>query len=132
MCIRDRRHAIEQRLVDGGLLAGLSDARLVKTLNRLHARPEGRWTLHAMASAAGMSRARFAAHFTQVVGTSPGEYLTSWRLGLARSLMRKGLSVKEVADRVGYGSASAFGRAFAQRTGATPRAWRARAEAGPE
>lgn len=124
------RHAIEQRLVDGGLLAGLADARLVKTLNRIHARPEANWTLHSMASAAGMSRARFAAHFTQVVGTPPGDYLTHWRLGLARSLMRKGLSIKEVAGKVGYGSASAFGRVFTQRTGATPSQWRAGAQAG--
>ena len=121
------RYAIEQRLVDGGLMAGLSDPRLHKALSAVHADPARPWTLEAMAAAAGMSRARFAAHFALRVGVPPGEYLTGWRLGLARSMLRRGLPVKQVAVEVGYANASAFGRVFAQRLGqhadrlATPR-----------
>ena len=37
-----------------------------------------------------MSRARFAAHFTRTVGVPPGDYLTGWRLGLARTLAAQG------------------------------------------
>jgi len=80
-------------------------------------------------SVAGMSRARFAAHFVRHVGTPPGEYLTTWRLGLARSLLRKGLSVKQVAAEVGYANASALGRVFTHKLGASPMAWQARAGA---
>ena len=124
------RHAIEQRLVDAGLMAGLADPRLNKALSAVHAEPARPWTLHAMATVAGMSRARFAAHFARHVGTPPGEYLTTWRLGLARSLLRKGLSVKQVAAEVGYANASALGRAFTHKLGASPAAWQARAGAG--
>lgn len=120
------RHAIEHRLVDEGLLAGLADPRLNKTLSALHAEPAKAWTLEAMAAVAGMSRARFAVHFARHVGVPPGEYLTSWRLGLARSLLRKGLSVKQVAAEVGYANASALGRVFSQKLGASPTAWQAR------
>lgn len=117
------RHAMAEQWVDVGLMAGLGDARLARALSAVHAEPARSWTLEAMASVAGMSRARFAAHFAHTVGTPPGDYLTSWRLGLARRLLRRGLAVKQVAAEVGYASPGAFGRVFLQRVGATPRDW---------
>ncbi len=117
------RHAMAERLVDAGIMAGLSDARLAKAISALHAAPARAWTLEAMASVAGMSRARFAAHFAHTVGVPPGDYLTGWRLGLARRLLRRGLAVKQVAADVGYASPGAFGRVFLQRVGTTPREW---------
>lgn len=120
------RHAIEQRLVDQGLLAGLADARLHKALAAVHAEPARAWTLDTMAAQAGMSRARFAARFVQHVGLPPGEYLTGWRMGLARKLLRRGLPVKQVAAEVGYASASALGRVFTRREGHSPLAWQRR------
>jgi AraC-like DNA-binding protein len=117
------RHAMAERLVDAGVMAGLADSRLAKAINALHAAPANAWTLETMASVAGMSRARFAAHFARTVGVPPGDYLTGWRLGLARRLLRRGLTVKQVAAEVGYTSPGAFGRAFLQRVGTTPREW---------
>lgn len=126
LLIQVLRHAIEERLVDGGLMAGLADPRLHKALAAVHAEPSRAWTLAAMAAEAGMSRARFAAHFARCVGMPPGEYLTGWRLGLARTLLRRGVAVKQVAADVGYANASALGRAFTQRVGTPPGAWAAR------
>lgn len=117
------RHALAYQLVDGGVMAGLADPRLAKTISALHADPARTWNLDAMAGLAGMSRARFAAHFTRTVGIPPGDYLTGWRLGLARTLLRKGLAVKQVAAEVGYASPGAFGRIFLQRIGSTPTHW---------
>ena len=117
------RHALAHHLVDGGVMAGLADPRLAKTISALHADPARAWNLEAMAGLAGMSRARFAAHFTRTVGIPPGDYLTGWRLGLARTLLRKGLAVKQVAAEVGYASPGAFGRVFLQRIGSTPTHW---------
>ncbi len=117
------RHAMAHRLVDGGVMAGLADARLSKAITALHADPARAWNLDAMAGLAGMSRARFAAHFTRTVGIPPGDYLTGWRMGLARTLLRKGLAVKQVAVEVGYTSPGAFGRVFLQRIGSTPTRW---------
>ena len=117
------RHAIAHRLVDGGVMAGLADVRLAKAIIALHAKPAQAWNLDGMAALAGMSRARFSAHFTRTVGVPPGDYLTGWRLGLARTLLRRGLPVKQVAADVGYASPSAFGRVFLQRVGATPTDW---------
>lgn len=122
------RHAMATGLVDAGVMAGLADPRLAKALSALHAEPGRAWTLESMAAVAGMSRARFAAHFAQTVGMPPGDYLTGWRLGLARRLLRRGLALKQVAAEVGYGSAGAFGRAFQQRVGQTPRDWQRKAQ----
>ncbi len=126
LLIQVLRYAIEQRLVDGGLMAGLADPRLHKALSAVHAEPARAWTLESMAAEAGMSRARFAAHFAQLVGTPPGEYLIGWRLGLARAMLRRGLPVKQVAAEVGYANASALGRIFSQRLGSSPTVWQLR------
>lgn len=123
LLIQVLRYAIEQHLVDGGLMAGLADPRLHRALAAVHAEPARAWTLSSMAAVAGMSRARFAVHFASRVGVPPGEYLTGWRLGLARALLRRGLPVKQVASDVGYANASALGRVFARRVGSSPGAW---------
>ena len=114
---------IDRSLANSGMLAGLADARLSKALVALHDKPGRDWHLEDLAARAGMSRARFAARFKQVVGIAPGEYLTRWRISLAQHLLQQGWPVKEVAGEVGYASPAALGRVFATRTGATPKAW---------
>lgn len=48
-------------------------------------------------------------------------YLLTWRMALAKNLLRSSrLSVADVAERVGYRSASAFSIAFTRFTGQTP------------
>jgi len=117
------RFAIEQRIVDGGLLAGLADSRLALALNAIHAQPARPWTLDALAKTAGMSRSRFAARFTGVVGLPAGEYLTLWRLNLAKPMLRRGRPVKQVAVELGYAGAATFARAFLQTVGVSPAVW---------
>jgi AraC-like DNA-binding protein len=68
-----------------------------------------------------MSRTRFAAHFRAVVGRTPIDYLTLWRMTIARQLLAKGKPVKAVATQVGYESPAAFSRVFARLTGQAPR-----------
>jgi AraC-like DNA-binding protein len=117
------RHLMDRKLVSYGVLAGLADPRLMKAINAMHEEPARSWTLADLAAVAGMSRARFALHFRQTVGQTPGNYLAEWRIGLAQSLLRKGKSVKVVADQVGYESASALARAFTSRIRLAPSAW---------
>jgi len=117
------RDLMDQKRLRIGLLAGLAEPRLEKALNAIHADPAHNWSLEEMASAAGMSRARFATTFHRVVGMTPGNYVGEWRLSMAQSLLRKGKAVQLVADRIGYGSASALSRAFRARTGLSPSEW---------
>src|ERR1700756_2401736 len=84
------RSAMKHKLFDGGLLSGLSDSRLGSAIDAIHQHPETSWSLEQLAQQAGMSRARFAAHFLQVVGSTPFDYLTTWRLGVAQTMLLKG------------------------------------------
>lgn len=106
-----------------GLLAGLSDPKLARTLTAMHQRPGAHWSLAGMADVAGMSRSAFAQAFKQHVGHTPVEYLTQWRVTIAQSLLRSGASVKTASTQLGYSSASALSRAFTQTVGVSPRAW---------
>ncbi len=119
------RHAMAERLVDAGILAGLADPRLARAITAIHDKPAHPWSLEALAREAGMSRARFAANFRATTGITPIDYLTDWRVGVARSLLRKGMPLKRVALEVGYASPTTFARAFSQRTGKTPGQWAA-------
>jgi AraC-like DNA-binding protein len=121
------RSAMDARLVDSGVLLGLSDSRLSGAIGAMHKHPETSWTLEELAQAAGMSRARFAVHFRQIVGMTPFDYLTNWRLGVAQTMLRKGSSLKLIAPAVGYANATALTRVFTQKLGVSPSEWLARA-----
>lgn len=123
LIIKLLRYGMSQGLIHGGALAGLLDPRLSKALMAMHENPALSWSIAEMAAAAGMSRARFAAHFTAVVGESPADYLTGWRVLSAQHLMQRGMQMKQVCVEVGYGSSSAFTRAFARKVGASPSDW---------
>lgn len=126
LVIKLLRYGLAQGEVHGGALAGLLDARLGKALMAIHEQPAQAWSISDMAAMAGMSRARFAAHFATVVGESPGDYLASWRVMLSQQLMRRGMPLKQICVEVGYGSSSAFNRAFARKTGCSPSDWLSR------
>ena len=104
-----------------GLLAGLGHPALSRALTRIHEDPGGAWTLERLADEAGMSRSVFAETFRRVVGLTPGDYLTRWRLSLARALLQAGRPVKVVARQVGYASPAAFSRAFSRQFGSPAR-----------
>lgn len=113
----------EQAGIDTGLLMGLGDDRLARTLTALHEQPGAAWSLERMAELAGMSRSAFAARFKLVVGETPADYLTGWRLSIAESRLKSGKSVKNISDELGYANASALSRVFIQKRGLSPRDW---------
>src|SRR5258708_32193683 len=96
------RSAMNTHLIDSGVLMGLSESRLGKAIAGMHQHPETSWSLEQLAQRAGMSRARFAAYFRQVVGMTPFDYLTNSRLGIAQIMLRKGNSLKLISSHVGY------------------------------
>lgn len=104
-----------------GLLHGLADTRVAEALRRIHGEPERPWTVAELARSAGMSRTTFFERFTRTVGLRPMEYLLAWRMAVAKSLLAgEGISLDEVARRVGYGSASTFSTAFSRHIGQPP------------
>ena len=74
-----------------------------------------------MAKAAGQSRTAFAERFRRLMGQAPHEYLTEWRMQVARQLLLEtDIPVIDVAERVGYQSESSFGRVFKRSFNHTP------------
>jgi AraC-like DNA-binding protein len=117
------RHTLSGSSPQTGLMAGLADKKLSLVFDAIHRQPHLDWDLEQMAQEAGMSRARFAEHFRKVVGCTPNDYLTQWRLTLARKQLLAGESLKQVAPAVGYQSVAAFHRVFRTRFGQTPKEW---------
>jgi AraC-like DNA-binding protein len=104
-----------------GLLRGLGDARLAEAIRRMHADPARSWTMGQLAKEAALSRSAFFDRFMRHVGMPPMEYLMAWRMALAKDLLRRQeLDIAEVAERVGYGSASTFSTAFSRYVGEPP------------
>lgn len=104
-----------------GLLRGLGDERLARALKRMHARIEHSWSIDQLAKIAALSRSAFFERFTRMVGVAPMEYLLAWRMEIAKALLRDDkVTVSEVAERVGYGSTSAFSVAFSRHVGQPP------------
>lgn len=78
-----------------------------------------------MAAAAGMGRSAFTVAFQQARGATPGAFLRRLRLDEACVLLvSQPLPIAEIGGRVGYPSASSFGRAFRAAFGCTPKAYR--------
>jgi AraC-like DNA-binding protein len=104
-----------------GLLAGLADPALARALRRMHDDVARRWTVADLARTAGMSRAAFAERFTRTVGMPPMEYLLEWRIAIAKDVLRRDRTpLSEVAEMIGYQSASAFSTAFTRHAGCSP------------
>jgi AraC-like DNA-binding protein len=104
-----------------GLLRGLSDRKLAEAMRRMHADPARPWTVEQLARDAAMSRSAFFERFSGAVGVPPMEYLLAWRMALAKDLLRRrDVPLAEVAERVGYGSASTFSTAFSRHVGQPP------------
>lgn len=117
------RHLVEQGLCRQGMLVGLSDPRLARAIAVMHQRGDEPWTVATLAREAGMSRARFAAHFQALTGQTPLDYLTRWRMVLASQQLLAGESITQVALGAGYSGGTAFGRAFEREFGMSPGRW---------
>lgn len=106
-------------------LRGLSDPRIGGVLRSMHDKIEQPWTVGELATVAGMSRSAFALRFREVVGETPLDYLTRWRVYRAAVLLREGnRKLTEIANAVGYDSDGSFHKTFKRIVGVTPGEYR--------
>lgn len=105
-----------------GWLFALADKRISLSLQAMHEDPGCRWTLTTLAHHAGMSRTGFAIRFRELAGIAPMNYLTRWRMSLAKDrILHSNDAIGIVAQQVGYESESAFSTAFKRLVGCAPR-----------
>jgi AraC-like DNA-binding protein len=127
-----RLHFTSVQDMDAGWLRGMEDPHIGEALALMHSSPGHPWTVGGLAAAVGMSRARFAARFRQLVGQAPLEYLTSWRMHRAsRELVMDGRTLAEIGFGCGYKSEIAFSKAFRRWSGLLPREYRRKSPSWP-
>jgi AraC-like DNA-binding protein len=102
-----------------------ADPRLSAALQAIHDNAARAWTVPELAAVSGLSRAAFARSFQRALAQAPMQYLTSWRMTLARDYLRAGQpTLAQVAEHTGYASPYAFAAAFRRHHGQPPGLWR--------
>jgi len=123
-----RRYAATLPAEERGWLAGVRDRYVGKALALMHAKPEHPWTAESLACEVSLSRSAFSDRFTTFIGMPPKRYLISWRLQVAKEMLREGRKpIPQIAHEVGYEAEAAFNRAFKREFGAPPATWRRQA-----
>lgn len=121
ICVQAIRAFLTGEGRDHLVSAGFTDPRISRALTAVHRDPAADWTLERMAREAGQSRSAFAERFRRVMGETPLDYLTHWRMLTAHRLLTESRApLTEVAERSGYRSEAAFGRAFKRHFRRTP------------
>ena len=101
--------------------ASEADRRLARrALGLMQRSPGEAWPIARLARMLAMSESSFARHFRAGAGTTPARALATVRLERARTLLARGDRVLDVALEVGFGSGSAFARAWRRRHGTAP------------
>jgi AraC-like DNA-binding protein len=114
-----RAHIASEPERNKGWLRAVFDPQLGTALSAIHDRVNTAWTVESLAATAGMSRSAFAARFKELLGQTPLEYVTGWRMQKAIQLLeQRDKKLIDVARSVGYESDAAFSKAFKRVVGA--------------
>ncbi len=113
-----------------GWLGALADPKIGKALRLMHGDVTRRWKVADLAALVGMSRTSFSERFRERVGLPPLEYLTGWRMTIARHALKfESDALAKIAMKIGYESETAFSLAFKRIFGESPGQYRARVRA---
>mgnify|MGYP000730534014 CR=1 FL=1 len=115
------RFHLRTRGEGAGFLAAVKDPSLHRALVAMHRDPGYPWGVAELARTAALSRSAFAERFRRLVGHTPAQYLTRWRMQLAAERLRHGREpVAVIAEGLGYTSEPAFRKAFRREMGCGP------------
>lgn len=116
-----RAHIAAEPSRSKGWLRAVFDPQLGAALSALHNKVDAPWTVESLAESAGMSRSAFAARFKELLGQTPLEYVTEWRMQKAMQLLEQhDKKLIDIARSVGYESDAAFSKAFRRVVGINP------------
>ena len=72
-----------------------------------------------------MSRASFFRKMKSLTGMTPSDFIMSYRLDKAASMLKDGRwRINEISDMLGFSSPSHFTKVFKNRFGVSPKDWR--------
>jgi len=118
-----QRELLEKALLDGqaldeGHMPKSSAVERARTYIVQHVNRD--LSLQEVADHVGMNAAYLSVLFKEETGETYIKFLTRYRMELAKMLLRKGLKVNEVSERVGYHTYRHFSEVFKKCTGTTP------------
>ena len=116
-----RAHIALGQECNKGWLRAVFHPQMGTALSAIHDRVDTPWTVESLAEAAGMSRSSFATRFKELLGQTPLEYVTEWRMRKAMQLLQqRDKKLVDVARAIGYESDAAFSKAFKRVVGSNP------------
>lgn len=102
-----------------------SGIRVSSLLDIIRERLNEKWSVARMAAEAHVSPRSLQRHIREATGLAPGAWLQQQRIAYARDLLHEtGLSVEEIAQASGFGTATNFRQHFRQTLGLSPMAYR--------
>ncbi|WP_220399068.1 AraC family transcriptional regulator [Granulicella sp. WH15] len=107
------------------LKGGLSRSHLKQVLSYIEANLHRDLCLQELSGLIGLSMFHFARSFRDSAGVTPHQYVVQMRVERAKTLlMRRELSVQQVASATGFADGSQLSKSFRKAMGVSPSQWR--------
>ncbi|WP_336983057.1 MULTISPECIES: AraC family transcriptional regulator [unclassified Cedecea] len=111
---------LDEHLVDINILKASQCERLTSLMLKITHHPSEKWSIECMAASMHMSRSTFIRRIQETCSYSPNELVMRLRINIAVNLLRRGISMTEASQQVGYDSLTGFYKAFRKVTMQTP------------
>jgi AraC family transcriptional regulator len=98
--------------------------RLFRATDYVYAHYNKAISLDELAGISCLSKFHFLRLFKQFFGETPHQFVSRIRIEKGKSLLRQPVSIKSVADEVGFQDASSFSRSFYRQIGVYPETFR--------
>lgn len=111
---------IEEYCVDVNLLKLSHYKEFARLTIEIMHNPTHDWSLEIMAEKMNMSRSTFIRKLDYICGLSSNLLVTKLRVNIAVNLLRRGVSIEDVASKTGYKTTAGFYKAFKKTTLKSP------------
>ena len=99
----------------------LKNAMIAQSIRYIQKHYADNISVQFLAEKTHLSKNHFTRLFFKETGMTPYQYIKSYRLDIAASMLKTGISISEIAENCGFLSSSAFSSSFKKQYGCAPR-----------